>query len=242
VKVFISYSSVDKAMASQIQKELKGLGINTFLDEKEIGWGDRILERVAQGITDCTDIVVIISPASLKSQWVSFEVGHAMALGKKVLPFLAHPSIDPPDFLRQLRYKSTLKDMRLHFSRLLEAAAQVSKGSSGTISPEERDGIRAARNELLEARMRRESGVTDADVFQIDDHTDNGFALFVQFEDAKTSAGELVARVRELFVELFPGVPVWGEMQMEEDTSIVFVYTYLDKWNRRFRKAARGGA
>ncbi len=158
-----------------------------------------------------------------------------MALGKKVLPFLAHPSIDVPDFLRKLNHKMKVEDVRAYFATQLEAARQVSSSPSGKTSPKERDAIRAARNELLESRVRSESGVTSTNVFQLDDHTDNGFLLYVQFEDSKTSAGKLLAKIREFFDELFPDVPVWGEMKVEEETSIGFAFTYLDKWNRRVR-------
>jgi hypothetical protein len=235
LRVFISYSAVDEPLAREIQSTLENVGVGSFLDKKDIAWGDDVLERVARGLSDSAAVIVIVSPASLKSQWVPFEVGHAMALGKKVLPFLAHPSMDVPDFLRKLNHKTNVGDVRAYFAAQLEATRRMSSASSGQPSPKERDAIRAARNELLENRMRVEPGVASADVFQIDDHTDNGFVLFVQFDDSKTSAGKLVARVRELFEELFPDVPVWGEMKVEEDTSIGFVFTYLDKWNRRAR-------
>jgi hypothetical protein len=224
---------VDEPLAKEIQATLEQVGVGSFLDKKDIGWGDDVLERVAKGLTDSSAVVVIISPASLKSQWVPFEVGHAMAFGKKVLPFLAHPSIDVPDFLRKLNHKTKVEDVRAYFSAQLEAARQVSASPSRRASPKECDAVRAARNELLESRIRSEPGVTSTNVFQLDDHTDNGFLLYVQFEESKTSAGKLVARVRELFDELFPDVPVWGEMKAEEDTSIGFAFTYLDKWNRR---------
>ena len=235
MKVFISYSSVDEPQAKAIQLMLNELGIDSFLDKKDIAWGDDVLVRVARGLTDCAAVVVIVSPASLKSQWVPFEVGHAMALGKKILPFLTHPSIDAPEFLRKLNYKTTIEDVCAYFKAHSEATRRVTAGSSGRVSPRERDAIRSARNELLATRMRTEPGVTSSDVFQIDDHTDNGFVLFVHFEDSKTSAGKLVARVRELFDDLFPDVPVWGEMKVEENTSLGFAFTYMDKWNRRFR-------
>ena len=157
-----------------------------------------------------------------------------MALGKKVLPFLAHPSIDVPDFLQKVNHKQRVEEVRAYFSAQLEAMKRVSSKPDKP-SPKERDAIRAARNELLEARMRSESGVTSTNVFQIDDHTDNGFLLYVQFDDSKTSAGRLIERVRELFDELFPDISVWGEMKAEADTSVGFAFTYLDKWNKRAR-------
>jgi hypothetical protein len=234
MKVFISYSSVDEPLAKEIEGTLEAAGISAFRDKKDIDWGDDVLERVAKGLTDCSAVVVIVSPASLKSQWVPFEVGHAMALGKKVLPFLAHPSIDVPDFLRKLNHKQRVEDVRAYFAAQLEAAARVSS-SPPKPSPKERDAIRAARNELLEARMRSEAGVTSTNVFQLDDHTDNGFLLYVQFDDSRTSAAQLIARIRELFNELFPDIPVWGEMKVEEETKVGFAFTYIDKWNKRAR-------
>ena len=220
-------------MAKELQSTLEGLRIAVFLDKKDIAWGDDVLERVARGLADSSAVIVIVSPASLKSQWVAFEVGHAMALGKKVLPFLSHRSIEVPDFLRKLNHKSKIEDVRAFFSEQLAAAHLVSSSSSGSTSPKERDGVRAARNELLETRMRSESGVKSATVLQLDGHTDNGYILYVEFDDTKASAGKLLERVRELFAELFPDVAVWGEMKVEEDTSMGFAFTYLDKWNRR---------
>jgi len=234
MKVFISYSSVDEPLAKEIEGTLEATGISAFRDKKDIDWGDDVLERVAKGLTDCSAVVVIVSPASLKSQWVPFEVGHAMALGKKVLPFLAHPSIDVPDFLRKLNHKQRVEEVRAYFAAQLDAAARVSS-SPAKPSPKERDAIRAARNELLEGRMRSEAGVTSTNVFQLDDHTDNGFLLYVQFDDSRTSAAKLIARIRELFNELFPDIPVWGEMKVEEETSVGFAFTYIDKWNKRAR-------
>ncbi len=234
MKVFISYSSVDEPLAKEIELALETAGVSAFRDKKDIDWGDDILERVAKGLTDCSAVIVIVSPASLKSQWVPFEVGHAMALGKKVLPFLAHPSIDVPDFLRNLNHKQRVEDVQAYFAAQLAAMSRVSS-SSDKPSPKERDAIRAARNELVEARLRSERGVTGTNVFQIDDHTDNGFLLYIEFDDSKTSAGRVIARVRELFDELFPDIPVWGEMKVEAETSVGFAFTYLDKWNNRAR-------
>jgi hypothetical protein len=161
MKVFISYSSVDEALAREIQSTLEQIGVAIFLDKKDIAWGDDILDQVATGLSNSSAVVVIISPASLKSQWVPFEVGHAMALGKKVLPFLAHPSIDVPDFLRKLNYKTNVEDVRAYFSAQLEATRRLSSGPTGKMSAKERDGVRAARNELFETRMRSEQNGGD---------------------------------------------------------------------------------
>src|SRR6266511_1983062 len=91
--VFISYASVDHEIAEKLAQVLKEADVEYFLDQKDINWGVPITTRVQQGIAECSAIIVVISPASLKSQWVPFEVGHAMGAGKVVLPFVTHPSI-----------------------------------------------------------------------------------------------------------------------------------------------------
>jgi hypothetical protein len=237
MKVFISYSSVDEKKAKQVMKTLSTLELECFLDRKDIDWGDDLLDRITEGLSECSTVIVILSPASSKSQWVSFEVGHATALGKKVLPFLVHPSMEVPGFIKGLHYKTRLADIRNYFESVIVgpqgARAQAQPGKK--VTPKERDAIRAERNELLMARLNRYPGVVDCSVFQLDDHTDNGYLLYVRFDQSKTSAAETVSLIREYLDELFPEVPVWGEMKSEGDDSVGFAYTYIDEYNKRAR-------
>jgi hypothetical protein len=103
-RVFISYSSVDDVLARDIASVLDSLGVHYFLDQKDISWGQPFSKEIEDALGECLEVIVIISPASLKSQWVPFEVGIAKAKGKRVLPFLAHPSVDIPSFLSEFHY------------------------------------------------------------------------------------------------------------------------------------------
>lgn len=47
---FFSYSRDDANIVLSIVQELSGTGIDTFVDEMEIGWGDSINERVFSSI------------------------------------------------------------------------------------------------------------------------------------------------------------------------------------------------
>ena len=151
-KVFISYSSVDDKRAKQLAKILDEINVEYFLDRKDINWGDDVTERITQGLADCSALVVIISPASLKSQWVPFEIGHASGLGKKILPFLTHPSLDVPGYLQRFHYETRLADVKKYFQSLFAPPpVKKSVSKSGTkVSPKERDAIRKERNEMLE--------------------------------------------------------------------------------------------
>lgn len=114
-KVFISYSSVDSHLANEVLKVVEESGFQCFLDQKDIKWGDDVMESVTDSLSKCFSVIVIVSPGSLKSQWVSFEIGHASALGKSILPFLTHPSLEVPSFVRKFHYKTRISEIKEYF-------------------------------------------------------------------------------------------------------------------------------
>jgi len=90
VKIFISHSSTDKWIARRIATDLEGRGIESFLDEKDIKTGDSIDEAIQTHLADCDELLMLLSPASLKSSWVLIEIGGAKALNKRLVPILLH--------------------------------------------------------------------------------------------------------------------------------------------------------
>jgi hypothetical protein len=116
-KVFLSYSSVDHQVAEEISSLLTTLGISYFFDKKDISWGQQVVAGVSEGLKVCTHVLVVVSPASLKSSWVAFEIGQAHVLGKTVLPYLTHPSLDLPAFIEGLHYVTGLSAIREYFEK-----------------------------------------------------------------------------------------------------------------------------
>lgn len=118
--VFISYSHTDKPFVRRVTRQLESIGVEFFLDEKDIPWGNTITEDVQKALGECIAILVIISAGSLSSQWVSFEIGHAMGANfmganKKVLPLLTHPSLDLPAYLADRNYFTDIKSAAKFF-------------------------------------------------------------------------------------------------------------------------------
>jgi sulfopyruvate decarboxylase TPP-binding subunit len=62
MKVFISHSSTDKWIARQISMHLAAIGIDSFLDEKEIETGDSIDEAIQTHLADCDELLMLLSP------------------------------------------------------------------------------------------------------------------------------------------------------------------------------------
>src|SRR6266436_1919828 len=86
--VFISYSSLDAWIARTMAEKIKSLGVDCWLDEKDLEGGDVIPDEIIRGIDACQDAIVLISPNSVNSQWVSFEIGGVRAQHKRVTPIL----------------------------------------------------------------------------------------------------------------------------------------------------------
>ena len=90
MKVFISHSSKDKWAARRIAEDLANLGADTFLDEKDISTGARVDDSIQEHLSDCDDFLLLLSPASIKSDWVLVELGGAIALKKRLVPVLLY--------------------------------------------------------------------------------------------------------------------------------------------------------
>lgn len=119
-KIFISYSHVDIQFAAQVANMLNELGIDYFFDKK-IKWGESIPDEIKKALSECTEVLLILSPASINSPYVQREIGQAEALGKTILPFLTHPSIPIPFGLSHIKYITGLEDAENYFQDLAKS-------------------------------------------------------------------------------------------------------------------------
>lgn len=89
-KVFISYSHKDKVFAEKLIEDLESRDIIIWYDDRNIDIGDVISEAISSGIEKSYCYLMIVSPSSLDSKWVKFELDEAyqqhINKGKKVLP------------------------------------------------------------------------------------------------------------------------------------------------------------
>lgn len=74
MKAFISHSSIDKPFVARLAADLRTReGIDAWLDQWEIRPGDRIPEKLEEGLSNAGIFVFVLSPESVNSQWVSYE-------------------------------------------------------------------------------------------------------------------------------------------------------------------------
>lgn len=81
--VFLSHSHVDKETARRIAVDLRRSGHAVWFDEAEMRVGDSLIERLGDGLEDVDYVAVLISRASLKSEWVKREI--QVALSREVV-------------------------------------------------------------------------------------------------------------------------------------------------------------
>jgi TIR domain len=88
--VFLSHSSRDTWLASMIAGLLRTLGCSVWMDAMSLTGGQEVLRAIREAIQGADETIVLVSPQSLKSQWVSVEIGMAEVLGKRITPLLNH--------------------------------------------------------------------------------------------------------------------------------------------------------
>jgi TIR domain-containing protein len=75
-------------------EKIEALGAECWLDEKDLAGGDVIAADIIRGIRACHEAIILISPNSVKSQWVPFEIGGVRAQRKRVTPILNNVTHD----------------------------------------------------------------------------------------------------------------------------------------------------
>lgn len=101
---FLCHASVDKgAIVRRFHDLCEAKGIKTWFDEKEVSWGDRIIDKISHGLANSRFVVVFVSENAVKKEWVREELNAALTLGVQkerfVLPVLLGYTIQ--EFMEQ---------------------------------------------------------------------------------------------------------------------------------------------
>ncbi|OGP49626.1 MAG: hypothetical protein A2Y79_04830 [Deltaproteobacteria bacterium RBG_13_43_22] len=101
--IFLSHSTKDKAFARRLARDLKAHALRVWVDDAEMVVGDSLIRKLDEAIREMEYLGVLLSPDSIRSEWVQREVEIALnqeIKGKKikVLPIL-YRDCDIPGFL-----------------------------------------------------------------------------------------------------------------------------------------------
>ena len=101
MKVFISHKSTDATTAKQVQKAFSNLGVNAYLDllDDFSGDGAKLTAHIKEQLNKCSDIIVVMSTATITSWWVPFEIGMSAQLDMPTATYLTSSATALPDYL-----------------------------------------------------------------------------------------------------------------------------------------------
>jgi len=143
VKALISYSSNDKEFVLRLADDLRAReGIDVWLDQWEIIPGDRIPERIEEGLSEADVFILVLSPESVNSQWVEYERQAWLMMQideekrakeesrpptRRLIPVL-YRDCQKPAFLQPIHHvKITDQDYENGFKQLVSAILGVSE-------------------------------------------------------------------------------------------------------------------
>jgi HEAT repeat protein len=101
--VFISYNQADGDFAALMQVQLERAAIDTWMDRERLRAGVDWSDEIDTGIRSAFALVLVVSPDSRASEYVTYEWSFALGVGVRVVPILLHDTEIHPR-LRRLQY------------------------------------------------------------------------------------------------------------------------------------------
>jgi hypothetical protein len=100
-QLFLSHSSADAKLVSQLAQDLNICGVDVWLDAWELRVGDDLHDRIANAIAKAKFVAVVVSGRFDQSKWMRGEVSQALSREKAeartvVLPLLLDDAPLPP--------------------------------------------------------------------------------------------------------------------------------------------------
>lgn len=152
-KIFLSHTSTDKPFVRKLAGDLRRYGHTVWIDEAEINIGDSLIGKIRKGLDEVDFVAVVLSKASVKSQWVQkeIEIASNREIEEKkvlVLPLIIE-NVELPGFLKGKLYGDFSKEEEYQekLSLLLR-----SLGDSTLIVKTESDELVKLKEELTAAR------------------------------------------------------------------------------------------
>jgi len=137
VPVFISYSHENKDFVDRLAAQLVVKKASVWVDRWELKVGDSLLQNVEKAITESSALLVVLSKASVESEWCKKELtaGLTRELEEKrvlVLPVLLE-DCSIPLFLRDKMYADFRKDYDEGLKAVLDGIAPVTNADQGRL-------------------------------------------------------------------------------------------------------------
>ena len=104
--VFLSYAQEDRATMEKIRALLRREGITVWTNTTDIHTGEDFVNSFKRGIEKADNLVYLLSPDSIKSNYTQQELDLAVYLNKRIIPLLVQKTdnLELPFCLQDLQY------------------------------------------------------------------------------------------------------------------------------------------
>ena len=126
MQVFLSYSHPDTALAEALATYLEKKGFSVWNPQAQLMPGDNVWLRNGEALEKSQAMVVLISPDSMRSEWVRGEIEYALGHKNyegKLFPVQVKPTSSMPWILQ----KFNVLDARRGVNKVGEAIAGAMK-------------------------------------------------------------------------------------------------------------------
>ncbi len=132
--IFISYSRHDQEFVTRLASDLNAHVSGVWFDQATIQLGQKWHDEIMEGIRDCKAFILVLSPDSMESRYVSEEVNKALELGKTIFPVIYRPAKWTGEFESLVRNIQTL-DLRSgsytdSFQKLVDGLIEAGAGKA----------------------------------------------------------------------------------------------------------------
>ncbi|MBI2820092.1 MAG: toll/interleukin-1 receptor domain-containing protein [Acidobacteria bacterium] len=106
MQVFLSYSDADRDFARRLASQLSKRGCEVWDPSEQLFPGDNWPLKIGEALKQSKAMVVLLSPDSMKSQWVRREIEYALGdrnYKGRLFPVLVRPAREIPSILRELQ-------------------------------------------------------------------------------------------------------------------------------------------
>ena len=125
ILLFLCHASEDKPFVDRLSSFLSQQAVPVWYDRYEIQVGESIVQRVGEGLSAASHVVVILSQASVQKPWVLKELSSSLMRQLRdasvtLMPVIAEDCVIPP-LLSDIKYADCRRDSDKGFADLLEA-------------------------------------------------------------------------------------------------------------------------
>jgi hypothetical protein len=121
MSIFISYSHANSDIVEKIAANLVAKNIHIWIDKWQLAFGDSLIQRIQEGLTECSALLIVLSKDYLESEWCTKEQEAAILRELEEKKVIAIPILledcEIPIFLRGKYYA----DFRGDFDKAIHA-------------------------------------------------------------------------------------------------------------------------